>query len=151
MDALEKIRRADWGHSPLLGPATVNVGTLSGGVAANVIAAEAQAEVLVRVVGKAAGAEATLQEILGADSSIDYRVFTKKDAVTCETLPGFEAAPVSFGTDIPSLTEFGKPLLLGPGSIHDAHGAREKIGKQEALRAVDLYYQAASDLLERAS
>jgi acetylornithine deacetylase len=151
MDALGKIRRADWGQSPLLGPATVNVGTLSGGVAANVIAAEAQAEILVRVAGKAADAEATLRGIIGSDSSIDYRVFSKKDAVTCETLPGFDVAPVSFGTDIPSLTEFGKPLLFGPGSIRDAHGAREKIGKREAARAVELYYQAASDLLERAS
>ena len=151
MDALEKIRRADWGQSPLLGAATVNVGTLSGGVAANVIAAEAKAEVLVRVVGKASDAEARLQKIIDTDSSFDYRVFSKNDAVTCETLPGFDVAPVSFGTDIPSLTELGKPLLLGPGSIHDAHGAREKIGKQEAVRAVELYHQAASELLERAS
>ena len=135
----------------MLGPGTVNIGTLSGGVAANVIAAEAQAEILVRVVGRAADAEATLQGIVGGDSSLDYRVFSKKDAVTCETLPGFDVAPVSFGTDIPYLTELGKPLLLGPGSILDAHGAEEKIGKREAVRAVELYHQAVSHLLERAS
>jgi len=151
MDVLEKIRRADWGQSSALGPATVNVGKLAGGVAPNVIAAEARADVLVRLIGKAAEAEARLQEILGGDPHIEYQVFSKNDAVTCETLPGFDVAPVSFGTDIPALTGLGKPLLLGPGSIHDAHGANEKVGKQEAVRAVDLYYQAASELLERAS
>lgn len=151
IDVLERIRRADWGKNPLLGSATVNIGTVAGGVAANVIAAEATAEVLVRVVGQAREAEETLRGILDTVSDVDYQVFSKNDAVVCETLPGFDVAPVSFGTDIPSLTELGKPLLMGPGSIHDAHGASEKIGKQEAVRAVELYHQAAVDLLERAS
>ena len=62
----------------------------------------------------------------------------------------FDVAPMAFGTDIPSLTELGKPLLFGPGSIHDAYTSEEKIGKQDALRAVELYQQAAVGLLERA-
>jgi acetylornithine deacetylase len=149
LDVLGKIRGANWGHSDLLGPATVNIGTLFGGLAANVVAPEAQAGVMVRVVGRASEVEAKLREILGDDPNLSYEVFSSNDAVICETLPGFEVAPVAFGTDIPALTDLGKPLLLGPGSIHDAHTSDEKIGKQEALRAVELYRQAAVGLLER--
>lgn len=151
LGTLERIRQADWGQSQLLGPATVNVGTLSGGLAANVIAPEACADVLVRVVGKASEAEAKLRGIIGDDRNLEYQVVSQNDAVRCETLPGFEVAPMAFGTDIPALSELGRPLLFGPGSIHDAHTAQEKIEKQEALRAVDLYHQAAGALLRRAS
>ena len=150
LDALQKIRKIDWGRSEVLGPATVNIGTLSGGLAPNVIAPEAAAGVLVRVVGKASEVEDKLVEALGDTPNLSYEVLSKKDAVLCETLPEFEVAPMAFGTDIPSLTEFGKPLLFGPGSIHDAHTSEEKISKQEALRAVELYQQAAIGLLEQA-
>lgn len=150
VDALQRIREANWGHSDVLGPATVNIGTLSGGLAPNVIAPEAAAGVLVRVVGKASEVEDKLVEVLGDAPNLGYEVLSRNDAVLCETLPGFEIAPMAFGTDIPALTEFGRPLLFGPGSIHDAHTSEEKIGKQEALRAVELYQQAALNLLERA-
>ena len=150
LDALQKIREADWGQSDVLGPATVNIGTLSGGLAPNVIAPEAAAGVLVRVVGKASEVEAKLVDVLGDAPNLSYEVLSRNDAVLCETLPGFDVAPMAFGTDIPSLAEFGKPLLFGPGSIHDAHTSEEKIAKQDALRAVELYQQAAVGLLERA-
>ncbi|MEE9180385.1 MAG: peptidase dimerization domain-containing protein, partial [Vicinamibacteria bacterium] len=150
LDALQKIREADWGQSDVLGPSTVNIGTLSGGLAPNVIAPEAAAGVLVRVVGKASEVEAKLVEVLGDAPNLSYEVLSRNDAVLCETLPGFDVAPMAFGTDIPSLTELGKPLLFGPGSIRDAHTSEEKIGKQDALRAVELYQQAAVGLLERA-
>ena len=150
LDALQKIRKADWGWNDVLGAATVNIGTLSGGLAPNVIAPEAAAGVLVRVVGKASEVEETLVEVLADAPNLSYEVLSRNDAVLCETLPGFDVAPMAFGTDIPSLTELGKPLLFGPGSIHDAHTFEEKIGKQDALRAVDLYRQAAIGLLERA-
>ena len=150
LDALQKIRDADWGRSDVLGPATVNIGTLSGGLAPNVIAPEAAAGVLVRVVGKASDVEDRLAKTIGDTPNLSYEVMARNDAVFCETLPGFEVAPMAFGTDIPSLTDFGKPLLFGPGSIHDAHTSEEKIAKQDALRSVELYQQAVMGLLERA-
>ena len=148
LDMLERIRGAVWGRSDVLGEATVNIGTLAGGVAANVIAAEAEAQVFVRVVGKAEEVRERLEELLATDPSLSYERIAWNDAVFCETLPGFEVAPVAFGTDIPALSAFGKPLLFGPGSIHDAHTSSEKIPKSEAAAAVEQYYRIVTALLE---
>lgn len=147
LDVLATIRATDWGRSDVLGEATVNIGTISGGLAANVIPPDAEAEVFVRVVGKAAEVQKKLDALLAGKEAVSYDLVSASDAVFCETRDGFEVAPVSFGTDIPSLTEFGKPLLLGPGSIHDAHTSGEKIGKQEATEAVEYYQRLVKDLL----
>jgi len=149
LDALEAVRHADWGHSERLGPATVNVGMIAGGVAANVIAPSAEARVMVRVVGEASACADVLDGLLAGRPGVSYEGVASSDAVYCETRPGFETAPVRFGTDIPSLGgSFGAPLLVGPGSIHDAHTADEKIGKAELVAAVDLYEKLVRDLLE---
>jgi acetylornithine deacetylase len=147
LNKIGEIEKAEWGESQVLGKATVNVGTISGGVAANVIAPWAEAQVYVRVVGKADEVKAKLETILDEDPNLSYHVIARNDAVFCEVLPDFEVAPVAFGTDIPSLVSFGKPLLLGPGSIHDAHTDREKIRKSELAEAVKLYCRMAKTLL----
>jgi len=147
LDALAEIRAADWGRSDVLGPATVNIGTLGGGLAANVLAPAAEATVFIRVVGGAAEVREKLEAILARHPATDYELISQSDAVFCETRPGYEIAPVAFGTDIKSLKTFGKPLLIGPGSIHDAHTSREKIGKKEALEAVEYYQRLARQLL----
>jgi acetylornithine deacetylase len=146
--AIGEIERADWGQNRVLGKATVNVGTISGGVAANVIAPWAEARIHVRVVGKADEVKVKLETVLDGDPKLSYHVIAQNDAVFCEVLPGFDVAPVAFGTDIPSLVSFGKPLLLGPGSIHDAHTAHEKIEKSQLAEAVKLYCRIAKTLLE---
>jgi acetylornithine deacetylase len=150
LDGLGPIREADWGRSALLGEATVNVGTIAGGLAANVLAPDAEAEVFVRVVGQAREVRDKLDAILKGHPRLSYEVISESDAVTCMTLPGYEVAPVSFGTDIKSLRRFGKPLLIGPGSIHDAHTSGEKIGKKEAQDAVEYYQRIAETLLASA-
>jgi acetylornithine deacetylase len=147
---LQRIRRADWGTSTTLGTATVNIGTLTGGVAGNVIAPWAEAGVLVRVVGTAAHAQAVLDELIAGDSRLTYRIVTASDAVSCLTLDGFETAPVAFGSDIPSLTSLGRPLMVGPGSIHDAHRDDEKLDKRQALDGVQRYRDLVTRLLEPA-
>ena len=148
LTALDRIRQANWGQNPRLGSATVNIGTVSGGVAGNVLAPQAEARVFVRLVGPVAEARAALDGIVNGDARLSYEVTTESETVECETIEGFDAKPVAFGSDIPALTAFGKPLLLGPGSIHDAHTDGEKIAKQQALEAVDLYYRIARHLLE---
>ncbi len=147
LDVLSEIRAHDWGRSDLLGPATVNIGTLSGGLAANVIAPAAEATVFIRVVGRAAEVREKLEAILARYPAASFELISQADAVFCETRPGYEIAPVAFGTDIKSLKTFGKPLLLGPGSIHDAHTSNEKIGKKEAHDAVEYYQRLALELL----
>ena len=102
-----------------------------------------------RLVGPVAEAQAALDGIVSGDTRLSYVVTTESEPVECEMIEGLDATPVAFGSDIPALTAFGKPLLLGPGSIHDAHTDGEKIAKQQALDAVDLYYRIARRLLER--
>ena len=147
LDALTDIRAEDWGTSDLLGQATVNVGTIHGGLAANVFAPEAESDVFIRVVGNVNDVKEKLDKILTKHSKLTYEVIASADAVKCKTVDGFDHAPVSFGTDIPALTNLGKPLLLGPGSIHDAHTNAEKIGKEEAKEAVKYYQRLAKQLL----
>lgn len=147
LDVLSEVRAANWGRSETLGEATVNIGTIGGGLAANVLAPEAEAQLFVRVVASAAEARTKLDEILSRHPALSYDVISEADAVSCETRPGFEIAPVAFGTDIKSLRTFGKPLLIGPGSIHDAHTSNEKIGKKEAEEAVSYYQRLVRDLL----
>ncbi|MGH9337306.1 MAG: M20/M25/M40 family metallo-hydrolase, partial [Vicinamibacteria bacterium] len=147
LDGLAEIRGADWGASDVLGEATVNIGTIAGGLAANVLAPEAEAQVFIRVVGRVAEVRKKLEEILARHPALGLEVISESDAVFCETRPGWEIGPVAFGTDIKSLKTFGKPLLIGPGSIEDAHTSREKIGKKEAMEAVAYYQRLARELL----
>jgi acetylornithine deacetylase len=131
-----------------LGDATVNVGMVAGGVAGNVVPATAEARVFVRLVGPSLEAGQTLDRIVADDPRLSYQITTQSEPVTCMTLDGFEASPVAFGSDIPALTTFGKPLLLGSGSIHDAHGDGEKIEKRQLSEGVRLYRDVVRRLLE---
>ena len=137
IDVLNDLRRAALPVDETLGATTVNIGLLSGGVAANVIPPAAQAEVMFRVVTDTTALKSILEETVAGRAEIEYGfqcepVFTQK-------LDGFETDVVSFTTDIPALTNWGKPLLYGPGSILDAHTAGEKIGKAELTGAIGIY------------
>jgi acetylornithine deacetylase len=52
-----------------------------------------------------------------------------------------------FTTDIPRLTNWGEPLLIGPGSIHVAHTDGEYIEKRQLADAIDLYGTITKQLL----
>ena len=147
INTLNRIRSEDWGDSGVLGSATVNIGTLVGGVAANVVPAAAEARIYVRVVGEVSIVQCKLERLLGDDPNLSYEVISKNDAVFCRTLPGFETLSVSFGTDIPSLENFGEPLLIGPGSIEEAHTDHEKIGKGALRESVEIYCRVVETLL----
>ena len=148
LDALGDVRRAPWGQDETLGPATVNVGTVRGGEAANVLAPTATAEVLVRLVGPAAEAEARLDDLLRAHPDVEARDVRGRDPVTFHTVPGFDAAPVAYGSDAPWLTRFGARLLHGPGSIRQAHTEDEFVDVGALRRAVDGYQRLVRALLE---
>ena len=49
-------------------------------------------------------------------------------------------------TDIPSLPNWGEPLLVGPGSIHVAHTEGEFIEKRQLTEAVEIYCALAKRL-----
>jgi acetylornithine deacetylase len=128
-----------------VGPSTLNIGQMQGGYAPNVIADEAEAQVLVRLVGDSAPVRSALVEAVGDLAEVDFTLdipFVRLRAV--EGLPTMIA---KFTTDIPQLSNWGEPLLLGPGSIHVAHTPYEKLAKQELQDAVELYIRIAKQLL----
>lgn len=131
----------------LLGETTVNIGFLSGGIADNVLAPSAEARLMARLVGPAGEVEARLSAWANGRAEIEFG--TMVPAVHLSTVPGFQTGVVAFATDIPKLTNWGKPYLFGPGSIHVAHTDDEFIDEAELRRAVDAYELLAHEAMAR--
>ncbi len=129
-----------------IGDSTMNVGLISGGRAPNVIADAAEAHLLVRLVGPAAPIREAIVKAVGARCEVEFSL--ELPFVQMRALPGFETMVAKFTTDIPSLTQWGEPFLLGPGSIHTAHTPDERIAKAEILEAVELYARLVRQLSE---
>ncbi len=149
LDVLIDLRSTHWPSNETLGATTMNVGTIKGGVAANVIPPEAEAELLFRVVTNAHSLKRLIENVVDARAEIEYTFAC--DPVFTEQIDGFETTVVSFTTDIPALANWGKPLLFGPGSILDAHTPHEKISRRELLAAVETYKQMVVRLKANAS
>ncbi len=145
LDALERIRRIDLPVDPILGKSTLNIGTLAGGRAPNVIADEAQAEIFFRLVSDSAPLRRAVEQAVHALAEATFVL--EIPAERFGELPDFETCVVSFATDIPAFDRaWGKPFLLGPGSIHVAHTLNERISKQQQHEAVDLYARLVRQL-----
>ena len=149
IDGLWKVLRdctsADWGNDPVLGKGTINVGVFHAGERANIIPAHATASVMIRTVEPRALTESRLHKIVGGRAVMD--ITAGADPQFMHVVDGFETTSVSFGSDIPYLGNLGKPLLIGPGSILDAHTADEKIGKNELVEGANLYDRLMRKLL----
>ncbi len=128
-----------------VGPSTLNIGQIAGGYAPNVIADKAEAQILVRLVGDSAPVRQALIDAAGNLAEIDFTL--EIPFVRLRAVPGLPTMIAKFTTDIPQLSNWGEPLLLGPGSIHVAHTPHEKLAKKELLEAVELYIQVAKQLL----
>ena len=136
----------DWGTHPRLGRGTVNVGTIRGGVASNVVADEAEADVLVRAVDDPAAVEARMRAALGPH--VELEVAAKAyGPVEFHVPEGEEAGVVAFGTDAPHMPDWGTPLLFGAGSILDAHTDHERVGKRELVDCVLRHERTVRELL----
>ena len=130
---------------PEIGPSTLNIGLISGGYAPNVISDKAEAHLLIRTVGPSGGIKQALTAIVGDRAELDFSL--DLPFVRMRQVGDLPTMIASFTTDIPALTAWGEPYLLGPGSIHVAHTPHEKIAKKELLEAVDLYVELASSLV----
>src|SRR5882672_11628668 len=147
LDALQEIRAFPLPSDPVLGPSTLNVGTISGGRAPNVIADEARSEIMFRLVGDPASTRAAVARIAAA-FKIEAREVLFCPAVHLSPLLDLPTTVVAFTTDIPSFNgSWGQPFLIGPGSIHVAHTAEERIPKSELTSAVDIYSRMVRQLL----
>jgi acetylornithine deacetylase len=150
LELLQAVRDADWGHDPLLGAGTANIGVVRGGLRANIVPAEAEAEIHVRVVdGVAAVRERVHALVAQAALPAEWSEEISNDPQHLDTIPGEATTVVAFNTDVAHLARFGKRLLAGPGSILDAHGAHEHIELHELRAAVDLYERAVHHLRAR--
>jgi acetylornithine deacetylase len=137
IEVLDDLIHAEFPSDPLLGRSSVNVGRIQGGVAFNVIPDSAQADIMLRTVAPSVCYVERLEEM----TANRCRLVVTKTAEPQRMLAveGFAQKVVAYGTDIPALRPLGQPLLLGPGSIFDAHTPTEKIAKKALLQAVDLY------------
>jgi len=145
LDALEAIRHVALPHDALLGSSTMNIGTISGGRAPNVIPDSARAEILVRLVGDPASIRESFAAAIG--SRADIKEVLCIPAMEFERVAGFPTTVVSYTTDVPMFGgAWGRPLLLGPGSIRLAHTSEERVAKSDLLQAVSLYADAVRRL-----
>jgi acetylornithine deacetylase len=144
LDVLADVRKIPLPVSPVLGPSTMNIGMIKGGRAANVVPDEAVAQILIRIVEDSEPLRRKFTEITAGRCELD--VVRDTPLLLMEKLEGYETDVVAFTTDLPSLTHWGRPMLLGPGSISMAHTERECVRKADLVAAADLYYRLVRDL-----
>lgn len=146
LDAFDRVRRIELPVDEVLGPCTVNIGTLTGGRAPNVIPDQAMASLMFRLVGDPTPIRKAVAEACAG--LVEAREVLCIPAVRLGVVEGFETAVVAFTTDIPAFEgAWGEPYLLGPGTIHVAHTSEERVPKRELLEAVELYKTLVKRLL----
>jgi acetylornithine deacetylase len=150
IDVLAAIRRIPLPVDSLLGPSTLNIGTLSGGRAPNVIADEARADIMVRLVGDSTETKAALARAV--DGLAELREVIEIPALHLGAVDGIPTTVVAFTTDIPAFGgKWGEPFLIGPGTIHVAHTLEERVPKRQLLDAVQIYQRMVRELCKRES
>jgi acetylornithine deacetylase len=145
LDTLQALRAMKLPHNPEIGPSTVNIGIIEGGRATNVIADFAKAQLLYRLVGPSAELRSSIVAAVGSLAEVEFVLDIPY--MQFLTVPGILTMTASFTSDIPRLAAWGRPVLLGPGSILVAHTDREFLSKAELMQAVGLYVQIGNFLL----
>jgi len=146
LDVLQEIRGIALPEDPLLGRSTLNIGTIGGGRAPNVVADQAEAEVMFRTVGDPAGLRQAVASAVRGRA--EAREVLHTPAIRLNQFNGLPTTVVAFTTDIPSFHgAWGQPFLIGPGSIHVAHTAEERVAKKELCDAVEIYARMTTQLL----
>ncbi len=145
LDALEKLRRMPLPVDSVLGPSTLNIGTIKGGRAPNVISDAAEAEAFIRLVDDGQATHQAVHELLSGP--VEVKDVLTIPAVHLGRLEGFETTIVAYTTDIPAFGDaWGRPYLLGPGTIHVAHTSEERVPKRQLEDAVQIYQQMVRQL-----
>jgi acetylornithine deacetylase len=145
LDALQALRAMKLPHNPEIGPSTFNIGIIEGGRATNVVPDFAKAQLLYRLVAPSEVLRAAIVSAVGTSAEVEFVLDIPY--MRFLTVPGIATMTASFTTDIPKLTAWGKPVLLGPGSILVAHTDREFLAKAELMQAIELYAQIGNHLL----
>jgi acetylornithine deacetylase len=146
LDFLGELRTMRFPADAVFGETTMNIGVLEAGTAPNVIADSARAEVLFR---SGEPVESLLSRIRPAASGrVDLEVPYRSEPILFRVPTGETRAEiVSFACDLPLLPAWGEPILVGPGSILDAHSAEEKVELAQIEEAVEVYSRLARGLI----
>lgn len=142
--ALARLREMPLRSDPQIGPCTLNIGLIEGGRAPNVIPDYAHADLLYRLIGPTENLRKEIVQAAGNDVEVTFPL--ELPFLRLKTVDGLPTMIAAFTTDIPKLTNWGEPLLLGPGSIHVAHTEGEYIEKQQLHEAIELYSRVARQL-----
>jgi acetylornithine deacetylase len=138
LDALSKIRAIPMPVDGHLGSSTLNIGTIEGGRAPNVIADHAKAEIMIRLVSDATPMKAAV--VASCQGLAEARELLCTPAVRLQSIDGMPTMVAAFTTDVPNFGDaWGKPYLIGPGSIHVAHTLQERVPKTQLIEAVGIY------------
>ncbi len=145
IDVLESLRECVWPSDSFFGETTCNIGVIAGGTRPNVIPDHARAELQIRLGTDTDQVKKVVSEAVAGRAHIEYS--SAHNPVRLFEVPDLEQCIVRFTTDIPYLSNWGQPILLGPGSILDAHTEHERVSKSELEEAVELYVKLAKQLL----
>lgn len=146
LDALQPLRAMKLPENPEIGPSTLNIGIIEGGRATNVIPDYAKAQLLYRLVAPSEDLRRRITDAVGSLTEVHFILDIAY--MRFRTIPGLPTMTASFTTDIPTLFNWGEPVLFGPGSILVAHTEKEFISKRELLDAIDAYEKIARHLLQ---
>jgi acetylornithine deacetylase len=147
LDALHDVKALALPEEPEIGSSTLNIGLIEGGRAPNVIADRAEAHLLIRTVGPSQEVKDLILKTVGDRAAVTFSL--DLSYVRMRRVGNLPTMVAKFATDIPTLTNWGEPFLLGPGSIHVAHTPDEKISKKELLECVELYVELAKQLTSK--
>lgn len=142
--ALARLRAMPLPNDPEIGPCTLNIGLIEGGRAPNVIPDYAHADLLYRLIGPSEDLRRQILAAAGKDVEVTFPL--ELPFLRLRTIDDVPTMIAAFTTDIPKLTNWGEPMLIGPGSIHVAHTEGEYIEKQQLAKAIDLYCTIAKRL-----
>jgi acetylornithine deacetylase len=146
VQALTRLRAMPLPEAENVGPCTFNIGLIEGGRAPNVIPDHAKAHLLYRLVGPTEELRRQIVETVGDLAKVEF--YLEIPFMRFRALDGWPTMVAAFTTDIPALTKWGEPLLIGPGSIHVAHTDGEYVDKKQLAEAVELYCAVSKKLLQ---
>jgi acetylornithine deacetylase len=142
--SLTRLRAMPLPSDPQVGPCTLNIGLIEGGRAPNVIPDYAHADLLYRLIGPTEKLREQILEAAGDQVEVTFPL--ELPFLRFRTVDGLPTMIAKFTTDIPRLTKWGEPLLIGPGSIHVAHTEGEYIEKRQLHESIDLYCRIVKQL-----
>ena len=134
----------------MLGPSTLNIGTLDRRARAQHHPRRGAGRDPDPAGGRFGGRPSAPCSKLPWRAAPKLREVLEIPAVRLGSLDGIETTVVAYTTDIPAFGgTWGKPFLLGPGTIHVAHTLEERVPKRQLLEAVEIYQRMVRQLCKR--